>query len=317
MNKNFYMACAGALSLVALGCADDGISGSSEDPNVLTALTTSSSSSDFGLSSSSSEALPNSMETLSSSSEFVSSSSVDVPPLSSSSMDVSSSSIVLSSSSSSHSPVLCKAVGGCAGGSGDLWNVYETKVGVEKYAGDSIKLGTDAGKWFWESDSSEGGKSTIEWPGGSLDSLVGNDWLTGVAHLEKGSMTYNPYVSIGFNVAGYDSNGVALSADISSWNGICVVYSMSVAPSLELDLGDSLNKELGFALPGVSLSRSSTSLAKCYTWDKFEMPSWAKNVEHKITGEEAAKHVVRIVMKIQAKPGDYVFSITGIGTNLD
>lgn len=310
MNKNFYMACAGALSLVALGCADDGISGSSEDPNVLTALTTSSSSSDFGLSSSSSEALPNSMETLSSS-------SVDVPPLSSSSMDVSSSSIVLSSSSSSHSPVLCKAVAGCAGGSGDLWNVNETKVGVEKYAGDSIKLGTDAGKWFWESDSSEGGKSTIEWPGGSLDSLVGNDWLTGVAHLEKGSMTYNPYVSIGFNVAGYDSNGVALSADISSWNGICVVYSMSVAPSLELDLGDSLNKELGFALPSVSLSRSSASLAKCYTWDKFEMPSWAKNVEHKITGEEAAKHVVRIVMKIQAKPGDYVFSITGIGTNLD
>ena len=43
MNKKLYMACAGAISLAVLGCSDDGISGSSEDPNVLTAYGSSSS----------------------------------------------------------------------------------------------------------------------------------------------------------------------------------------------------------------------------------------------------------------------------------
>lgn len=43
MNYKLYMACAGVLSLVALGCSDSDISGSSEDPNVLTAYGSSSS----------------------------------------------------------------------------------------------------------------------------------------------------------------------------------------------------------------------------------------------------------------------------------
>ena len=51
MNKKLYMACAGAMSLVALGCADDNISGSSEDPNVLMAYASSSSSVPDGVSS--------------------------------------------------------------------------------------------------------------------------------------------------------------------------------------------------------------------------------------------------------------------------
>ena len=51
MNKKLYVACAGAISLAVLGCSDDGISGSSEDPNVLTALGSSSSESETSSSS--------------------------------------------------------------------------------------------------------------------------------------------------------------------------------------------------------------------------------------------------------------------------
>ena len=43
MSKKLYMVCAGAISLAMLGCSDDSVSGSSEDPNVLTALGSSSS----------------------------------------------------------------------------------------------------------------------------------------------------------------------------------------------------------------------------------------------------------------------------------
>ena len=54
MKTNLYLVCVGALSLSMLGCSDDHVSGSSEDPNVLTAL--GSSSSVVGLSSDSFDA---------------------------------------------------------------------------------------------------------------------------------------------------------------------------------------------------------------------------------------------------------------------
>ena len=337
MNKKLYMACAGAISLVALGCADDNISGSSEDPNVLMAYATSSSSvpdgvsssSDLGLSSSKEiEIMPNSTESSSSSSQNVSSSSIDVPPSSSSSMNV-------SSSSAYRPPVLCKATysGGCAiSFSGDLWDglyyydSYGMSVGVAKFAEDPSKLGRDAGKWFWETDSADGGKSFIEWPvelgdeysADALDPVVEQcNGLCGVMKLGKGSLTYNPFVSVGFNVAGFDSNGVALSADISNWKGFCIAYESSVAPSVELDLGDSLNQKLGLALPSVYLPKATIGTHKCFEWSDFKMPSWSKNYEYKITGEEAAKHVVRIVFRMQNVPGTYTFNIFAVGTNLD
>lgn len=331
MNKKLCVACAGTLSLMALGCSDYNISGSSEDPNVLTAQNdSSSSSSDYGLSSAK-EVLPNS-------SESVSSSSLDVPgPLSSSSMNVSSSSITLSSSSISNPPILCKATysGGCAiSFDGDLWDglgyyeSYGMNVGVAKFAEDPSKLGRDAGKWFWETDSADGGKSFIEWPvelgdeysADALDPVVEQcNGLCGVARLDKGGLTYDPFVSVGFNVAGFDSNGVALSADISNWNGFCIAYTSDVMPVLSLDLGDSLNRELRMALPSVSLPKSVNGTTKCFEWSDFEMPSWSKNYEYKITGEEAAKHVVRIVFTMQNRPNNkgFAFSILAVGTNLD
>ena len=336
MNKKLCVACAGAFSLVALGCADDNISGSSEDPNVLTALTTSSSGSDFGLSSSKEiETLPNSTESSSSSSQDVSSSSLDEPrPLSSSSMRVSSSSFYYPPIE--YPPILCKASGGsgCAGdyGYGDLWGLENigdsvAHVYVEKFAEDPSKLGRDAGKWFWEADSADGGKSTIEWlegfqaepyevPADSLLLYYGG--IGGLAHLDKGSLTYYPFVSVGFNVAGFDSNGVALSADISNWNGICIVYTSNVAPVLSLDLGDSLNQELGMALPSVGLAKATVGTTKCFEWSDFEMPSWSKNFKYKISGEEAAKRVVRIVFRMQGQTDKtYNFNIMAVGTNLD
>ena len=338
MNKKLCVACAGTLSLMALGCSDYNISGSSEDPNVLTAQNdSSSSSSDYGLSSAK-EVLPNSSESVSSSSRDVSSSSLDVPgPLSSSSMNVSSSSITLSSSSISNPPILCKATysGGCAiSFDGDLWDglgyyeSYGMNVGVAKFAEDPSKLGRDAGKWFWETDSADGGKSLIEWPvelgdeysADALDPVVEQcNGLCGVARLAKGDLTYYPFVSIGFNVAGFDSNGVALSADISNWNGICIAYTSDVAPTLSLDLGDSLNQELRMALPSVALPKTMAGTSKCIEWSKFEMPSWSKNYKYKITGEEAAKHVVRIVFTMQNQPNNkgFAFSILAVGTNLD
>ena len=203
MNKNLYMACVGAFLLATLGCSDSNISGSSEDPNVLMA---------YG----------------SSSSNVVNSSSSDEPAnLSSSSLaepaDLSSSSDIVYSSSSRRNPVLCKAaasagehVGGCAIMYDDLWHSESPKVNVTAYADDSSQFGSDAGKWFWETDSADGGKSVLEWPvelgnyydANALDSVFGFCYgVCGTFRLDMGDLSYNPYVSVGFNVAGFDNEG--------------------------------------------------------------------------------------------------------------
>lgn len=355
MNKKLYLTCAGAVSFSMLACSVDNVSGSSEDPNVLTAYNSSSSSvdnvpthPDFIFSSSSdtqssssnqSERSMSSSEVnssssanedgLSNSAESVSSSSQDESPLSSSSMNVSSSSV-------DRPPVLCKTGygKGCVMSfTGDLWDGlfyyenYGMDVGVAKFAEDPSKLGRDAGKWFWETDSADGGKSFIEWPielgneysSDALDPVVEQCWgICGKAKLDKGNLSYyNPYVNVGFNVAGFDSNGVALSADVSNWNGFCIAYSSNMGSFVELDLGDSLNQKLGMALPVVDLPKSLMGTSKCFEWSDFKMPGWAKNFEYKITGEEAAKHVVRIRFRMQNQPGSYDFSIFAVGTNLD
>lgn len=208
--------------------------------------------------------------------------------------------------------------------SGDLWEGYTSFVDAGLYVEDKSLIGNDVGMWFWETDSTEGGKSFIEWPvelGDEFDALSINPvidqcaGICGTIHLERGDLSYSPFVDVGFNVAGFDSNGVALSADVTNWNGICVSYSASVAPTLVLDLGDSLNEELAWALPMVDLPRVSSGTKKCFEWSDFKMPSWSSAHEFKISGEEAAKHVARIYFRFQSKSGIGNFNIMAIGTN--
>lgn len=209
--------------------------------------------------------------------------------------------------------------------SDDLWEGYSTYVDAGMYVEDKSLVGVDVGKWFWETDSAFGGKSFIEWPvelGDEYDSLsidpvidycIG---LCGTFHLDRGDLSYNPYVDVGFNVAGFEDFGKELlSADITNWNGICVSYSASVAPTLVLDLGDSLNEKLAWALPMVDLAKTSFGTNKCFEWSDFKMPSWASAHEFKITGEEAAKHVARIYFRFQSASGVGNFNIMAIGSN--
>lgn len=339
MKNNIYLTC-GVMALAFAACSEDnGIVGTSTEPNTFAQGSSSSeaensSSSDFGLSSSAAP-LTSSSAKMTSSSSVLPESSSSLFGLSSSHVEPYSSALTSSSSSagplssSSSNPVLCKTSlsgAGCAGiyYEGDVWDPekYIAAVETNKYADDSSKFGIDAGKWYWKITTPEGGESTVEWLAGSLDSAVTQAWgwegLAGVAHLVKGNLTYSPFVDIGFNVAGFDSNGVALSADISNWNGICIAYKSDVAIALILDLGDSINKDLDWGMPSVSLTKASgLPTDKCVKWSDFKMPGWVKKAKYKISGEEAAKQVVGIMMRIQAQAGNYGFSILAVGSNRD
>jgi hypothetical protein len=335
MNQKLYMACAGIFSLAMLACSESTnspVSGTAEEPNVLTAENDISSSSieipassaEIRELSSSSAELP--ITSSSSTEPSILSSSSEIPLLTSSSSEPP----IPESSSSSHS-VLCKTNGGpCGGpGGGDLWYpAYDYDlIQTDRYAEDKSVFGEKAGTWFLETDSSDGGKSTIQWgleymdidwDGQSLIPVIEEcDGLCGTFALDKGDLSYDPFITIGFYVAGFDSSGNPLSADVSNWQGICIAFSLSGASAnVQLSMGDSLDKAMGYALPEEFLGKSYGK-SSCFEWSDFLQPTWKSKDALTVSGEEAARRLVKVIIRIQAKSGSKGdFNILGIGSNI-
>ena len=314
MKKNFYCGLAAFSALAFTACSED----SSANAVAQQAAVGSSSS------------VSSSAIVESSSSAAVESSSSAVPEFSSSSFGLSSSDAVSSSSlsSSSSSSIVESSASECSGlhwfGSDEDDGV---RVPVDECAESSWPKNVVAdGAWrIMETDGADGGKSSIIWPvefADGADSMATvNEYCQGIcgtAVLDKGSMTYNPFVSVGFTLA-RDSSGNPVPVDVSNWGGICIAYMSDVAPSLELDLGDSVNtKVLKYAVPAVSLSKASVvGAVKCFPWSSFRMPSWFKGDDQgwkEDTGIKAAKQLVGVRFKLQMTPkdGGYYFNVQSI-----
>lgn len=281
---------AGALTITLLACSNDGVSGTPDSSETSTTKIESSSN-------------PSGLEHSSSSSEEVSSSSNFHP--------------------------LCKASGnwgsrgGCSEiwphGDGDLWSNGDLKVNTSIYIDDSTSFGERAGEFFFETDSAEGGESQIIWSEGKYVLSEFKGLLYAMVQLVRGNLPYDPFCNIGFNIAGFDSSSHAISADISAWNGICVLYQGTISPTIQLDLGDSINQKIGYALPSVKMS--SQEEPQCFEWNQFKQTNLNEDAET-ISGEEAAKKVVRIVFHFQEQPnteldGYEAIEFLAIGTNRD
>lgn len=295
----------GLLLLTLCACSNDDLSTNPDDSNISNEKNRSSSS----------ILAPESSNT---SSEGISSSSSD--KLSSSIKDFSSSSVP---------HALCKVSGdwgnsdGCLKkdpeGQGDLWSTGNLKVNTKIYINDSVTFGEKAGDFFFETDSAKGGKTQIIWGDGRVILPSFNGLLNANVRLDKGSLPCDPFFIIGFYVAGFDSNGLAIPTDISSWNGICILYEGSISPTLQLDLGETINQKIGFSLPSVKVS--SQKEPQCFEWNQFQQPDFNGEFEH-ISGEEAAKKVVRIIFLFQEQPnveldGYEIIEFIAIGTNRD
>lgn len=165
-----------------------------------------------------------------------------------------------------------------------------------------------AGYWFEYNDEIDGGKSAFIWPV-ELDKKSDNayapiidhcDGLCGSLLLNKGTMYYNPFTSIGFRVAGIDKSSEPIPADISNWGGVCLSYQSDVATSMEIGYNDATEAEVGFDVPFVSLPKASYGTQKCFTWSQFKQAGWGTG---KIAPENNAKNVTAIRIKFQAKTG--------------
>lgn len=173
-----------------------------------------------------------------------------------------------------------------------------------------LDAGTEtAGYWFIYNDKDDGGASSITWPvepgneysKDALDPII--DYCGGVCGtytLDKGTLTYDPFVGIGFNVAGEDESGTAAPADASGMGGVTIGYSCDVAAALEMGLGDAGDAEIGWDNPAASLPKAASGVIKTFTWSQFKQAGWGSG---KITGDAASKKLVALKMKIQAKTG--------------
>ncbi|WP_405323945.1 T9SS type A sorting domain-containing protein [Fibrobacter sp.] len=178
-----------------------------------------------------------------------------------------------------------------------------------------------SGYWWAYNDKADGGKSEVQWPVNpgndydktALDPIIEHcSGVCGTAVLDKGDLSYQPFVGIGFNIAGQEGgDGDPTSADATSWGGLCISYTSEANPNLELGLG-SFDADIGYANPFAGLSKASSIQVKSLAWSDFKMPSWYKEAT-KITGPEAAKRLVAVKFKIQTSDGSYKFNIAAVG----
>ena len=200
------------------------------------------------------------------------------------------------------------------------WNGSE---GVYKIDTELDSANGNGGYWFTYGDDADGGASKIEWPvepgneyaDDAMDPII--DYCGGVCgtfSLNKGTLTYEPFVGIGFNLAGVPEGSTAADqADASAMGGVCITYSVDVGASLEMGLGDAEDKALGYDNPFVTLTKSTAGTVKDFTWANFKQAGWG---DGKITGDEAAAKLVALKFKIQAKDGTTgYFNVMTIGAS--
>ncbi len=172
----------------------------------------------------------------------------------------------------------------------------------------------ESGYWYSYDDENFGGSSAITWPVATgnaydyfaLDPIIDKcGGLCGDVSLGAG---YDyPFVGVGFNLTGPDLTG----ADITSWGGICVIYTATgIAPILELSPEDEANlTEYNNYIATLPLSLSATSVD--LPWSRFKQESgWGNKVDQ----AEYLTKVAAINFKFSDKAGTSGhFNIIAIG----
>ena len=199
----------------------------------------------------------------------------------------------------------------------DIWNGAD---GIARIATGYDAGSENSGYWYTYNDNEDGGKSTIKWAAepdedfGGLEPVLeacGNG-VCGTFELVKGNLSYDPYVGIGFDIAGKDKNNRVIQADISDMGGLVITYSSTVPAILELSLGDEEDAKIGYALPAYELGKSAIGKTVRIPWSKFAQPGWVKG-DQEISMNEAVKKVASVNVRFQAKDGTKgEFNIMGI-----
>lgn len=206
--------------------------------------------------------------------------------------------------------------------SGFLWN------GTEGYAFVNTDPDDDSvgSCWYVITDNEDGGKSKVVFnqadPYGDGSTIIDEDidmysGISGTAVLDKGTLDYNPYVYICFDIYGKYETGSPIITDISNyWDGLAISYMCDCNATLELGLGDNEDARIGYANPYVDLKANDNGLVKAFKWAQFNQPAWHK-ADQEISIEKVPETLATVKIKIQAPDssgGTFHFMIDRIGT---
>lgn len=139
----------------------------------------------------------------------------------------------------------------------------------------------ESGYWYTYSDDANSGTSAITWPvptgneydDNALDPIIDNcGGLCGQVTLGAG---YDyPFAGLGFNLTGPDQTG----ADVTAWGGLCITYTASVAPTLEIAPEDEATvTEYNNYMSKLKVAASASTLN--LAWSDFKQESgWGVTV---------------------------------------
>lgn len=199
----------------------------------------------------------------------------------------------------------------------DMWNPEKG----EYYVFTGLDNGTEtSGYWYAFSDQADGGASYLEWPishGGyddnALDPIIEEfGGVYGTIKLDKGTLEQDPFAGLAFNVAGIEpgEETKAQATDASKWGGICFAYESQLEFRVEMELSESVNKQLKNDLPGVKLPPSAKDTMVCFAWSEFKQQNG-----NEMSGEKAAMQLASIRFTISGKDGTTgTINIKGIGS---
>ena len=179
-----------------------------------------------------------------------------------------------------------------------------------------------SGYWYWYEDHGDGGNSRIDWPveveyeGDMLKPVIeACQGLCGKFTLDQGDSEEEPFVELGFNLAGTElpNGGAADTTDITAWEGLCVAYSSTSAIKLLLGYSDSYEAAVGYVLPSVTMPMSTEGTVECYRWKQFGI-GWGVPVDM----DELVKKVAGVRLEIQGESGtEGSFNIMSIGSYVE
>ena len=198
---------------------------------------------------------------------------------------------------------------------GDMWcgrlKEYRVITGVD--AGDDY-----SGYWYDYDDRYDDGNSRVDFPfggrdsDGSMSTIIDEcGGICGTAVLDMGS-SYFALAGVGFNVAGQYEE----SADVSSWGGVCVVYSSACHFCLEMSMGKAADTDVNFNgdVPCAPL-QPGAGIVQDLDWSDFKQQGWGGTT---MTGVDAAKKLVALKFRFLetenlVEPLSCEFNIKSIG----
>ena len=121
-----------------------------------------------------------------------------------------------------------------------------------------------------------------------------------------------PYICVGFNVVGLDSESKAVATDVTDWGGISIAYESDYPVSIQLGRGDAGDREVSYDRPYFTLkSTDGECKVESFAWDEFRQGGWG----NEIPKEEYSLKVASIIFKIEGRAGtECNFKIIAIGS---